>query len=257
MPDVLFAHPRWDYQSYADYKHLVELSGFKSCYMDEMDLESDNTYIFSTPDTHWHHGWNKPRARIIGFIFEWYLDVDYRRIPGVELWSADKWYAERIGAKYVPMGSHPALNPNPDNDYEKRYDVATLWAQSGNRYHAEDLMQRMGMTRAPNGWGDERHAILSQSRMMVAVHQYPEACTVAPQRWALAAAYKLPVISERLADAGILERVTIQTDLESIGFVAASWLEAGNLGKLAAKGQALHNLLCHEYTFRIGVEKAL
>lgn len=257
MSEVLFARPRWDYQSYSDYWRLIELSGYPLIFIDEIDPQSDNTYIFSQPPTDWHHGWNNPRARIIYWAIEWYLDVDYRSIPGVELWSADKWYADRIGAKYVPMGSHPALNPHADEFHEKRYDVATLWAASSTRYHAEDLLNRMGVRRAPNGWGDERHNILSQSRMMVAVHQYPEAQTVAPQRWALAAAYKLPVVSETLADAGMLDRVTIQTDLENIGFVAASWIEPGNLGKLAQKGQALHNLLCHEYTFRKGIEAAL
>lgn len=257
MVDVIFARPRWDYQSYSDLWRLIELSGFPLIYMDEMDLQSDNTYIFSQPPTDWHHGWDNPRARIIYWAIEWYLDVDYQVIPGVELWSADKWYADRISAKYVPMGSHPALNPHPDDTTEKLYDVATLWAGSYNRYHADDLIKQQGLNIAPNGWGDERHRILSQSRMMVAVHQYPEAKTVAPQRWALAAAYKLPILSETLTDAGLVDSVTLQTDLENIGFVAASWIEPQNLGKLAAKGRELHRLLCHEYTFRKGIEAAL
>src|SRR4051812_7712427 len=102
MVEPIFAHPRWDYQSYADYKKLIDLSGFKSCYMDEMDLESDNTYIFSTPDTHWMGGWPDAKCRIIYYCFEWYLDCDYSSIPNVETWTTDKSWAERIGAKYVP-----------------------------------------------------------------------------------------------------------------------------------------------------------
>lgn len=263
MSNVIFAHPRWDYQSYSDYKRLVELSGYQSCYMDEMDLQSDNTYIFSTPDTYWLNGFPDAKARLINYCFEWYLDVDYSAIPNVEIWCTDKHWSERIDAKYVPMGSHADLNPRPQENCEKVYDVCTLWAKSSGRYHAEDLMNRVNLTCAPNGWGDERHRILSQSRMMVCVHQMrdenmkPVAPTAAPQRWALAAAYKLPIVSETLADAGMLADVTIQTDLESVGEVAASWKRTENAGKLRAKGDALHRLLCHDYTFRKGIESNL
>lgn len=224
--------------------------------MDEMDLQSDNTYIFSTPDTHWHHGWPEAKCRIIYYCFEWYLDVDYSKIP-VEIWCTDKSWSTRIGAKYVPMGSHRDLNPQPDERCEKAYDVATLWAPSHPRYHAEDLLQRASLTRAPNAWGDERHRVLSQSRMMVAVHQNHDVQTVAPQRWALAAAYRLPVISETLADAGLLGDVTITCDLEDVGEVAASWKRPENAGKLRSRGDALYELLCEKYTFRNGIESAL
>lgn len=257
MSDVIFARPRWDYQSYADYWRLIQLAGYPLTFIDEIDANSDNTYIFSQPPTDWHHGWQNPRARVIYYAIEWYLDVDYRAIPGVELWSADKWYAERIGAKYVPMGSHRDLNPQPDERCEKVYDVATLWAGSYPRYHAEDLIARYMLTRAPNAWGEERHRVLSQSRMMVAVHQNHDVQTVAPQRWALAAAYRLPVVSETLADAGIVGDVTITCDLESIGEVAASWKRQENASKLRAKGDALYELLCERWTFRKGIEAAL
>jgi len=257
VDSVVFARPRWDYQSYSDLWQLVKLSGYPLIYIDEMDFESDNTYIFSTPATDWWHGWPNAKCRIIYLNIEWYLDAEYENIPCVETWSTDAWYAKLKKVRYVPMGSHPALNPHPDDTPEKTYDVATLWAGSYNRYHAEDLIERSHLTRAPNGWGEERHRILSQSRVMTAVHQYPEARTIAPQRWALAAAYKLPIISERLEDAGMLDTVTIQCDLEDIGIVAASWKEPANLGKLAAKGRSLYGLLCEQYTFRVGIERAL
>lgn len=254
---VIFAHPRWNYGSYTDYKRLIDLSGYPSCYMDEMDLQSDNTYIFSTPATDWHHGWPEAKCRIIYYCIEWYLDVDYSVIPGVEVWSADKWYADLKNLRYVPMGSHPALNPNPRETVDKIYDVCTLWAGSYTRYHAEDLLQREGLQRAPNGWDEARHTILSKSRSMVVVHQNPQAPTVAPQRWAMAAAYKLPVISETLGNAGIFEDVTVQANLEDIGVIAANRLKPANVGKLIEMGKALHNLLCYEYTFQKGIEAAL
>lgn len=257
MSQVIFARPRWDYQSYSDLWRLIELSGYPLIFIDEIDPQSDNTYIFSQPPTDWSHGWPNAKARIIYHAIEWYLDVDYSNVPCVEMWSADKWYADRIGARYVPMGSHRDLNPRPQEASDKQYDVCTLWAGSYPRYHAEDLLQRESVIRAPNGWGDERHKILSQSRMMVCVHQYPEAKTLAPQRWALAAAYKLPIVSETLADAGMLADVTIQCDLEDIGAVASSWRRTENAGRLRERGEVLYQLLCEEYTFRIGIERAL
>lgn len=257
MSNVIFCRPRWEYGSYSDIWQLVKLSGYPLIFIDEMDVHSDNCYIFTTPATDWWHGWPNAHARIIYLNIEWYLDADYSNIPCVETWTTDKWYADLKNLRYVPMGSHRDLNPHPLDTVDKVYDVCTLWAGSYNRYHAEDLIQRVGLTRAPNGWGEDRHRILAQSRMMVAVHQNPQAQTVAPQRWALAAAYKLPVISETLADAGILGDVTIQTDLESIGEVAASWKRMENIGKLKAKGECLHKLLCEEYTFRKGIESAL
>jgi len=263
--EIVFAHPRVNYGSYADYRKLVELSGYPACYMDEMDLQSDNTYIFSTPDTYWLHGWPDAKCRIIYYCIEWYFDIDYSTIPCVEVWCADKYWAERIGAQYVPMGSHPALNLHPDDMQEKRYDVCTLWAGSYNRYNAEGYLIEHNLTHSPLDWGgerqgihgEERYNLLSQSRMMIAAHQNPEARTLAPQRWALAAAYKLPIVSERLEDAGMLDEVTIQCDLENIGAVAANWKEPANAGKLAAKGRALYELLCEQWTFRKGIETNL
>lgn len=257
MGSVIFARPRWEYQSYSDFWRLVELSGYPLIFIDDIDPQSDNCYIFSTPATDWFHGWQNPRARIINYNIEWYLDVDYSVIPGVEIWSPDKAYAERIGAQYVPLGSHVDLNPTPSEKPEKKYDVITLWAASYRRYTGYDMLQRFGVQRAPDGWGEDRHRNFLQSRAMCIVHQNEDAHYVAAQRWALAAAYKLPIISECVEDKGVMADSTIWTDLQSIGEVAASWMRPENRTKLIAKGEALHQLLCHDLTFRKSVEKAL
>jgi len=257
MGEVIFARPRWEYGSYSDLWKLVELSGYPLIYSDQMDLDSDNCYIFSTPATDWHHGWAGAHARIIYYSIEWYTDVDYSAIPGVEVWSADKAYAARIGAKYVPMGSHVGLNMNPTEKLEKCYDTITLWAASYRRYHGYDMLQQSHVTRAPDGWGTDRHENLLRARSLCLVHQNDNAAYVAPQRWALAAAYRLPVISEHVQDAGELAEHTIWTDLEGIGVVTSSWMRMENRGKLIAKGEALHQKLCHDMPFRASIERAL
>lgn len=259
MSGVVFARPRWEYDSYRDFWRLVELSGYPIIYLDEMDVESDRCYIFSTPSTDWYHGWQNPRARLIYYNIEYYLDINYASIPGVEVWSADKWFARRNGSRYVPMGSHRELNCHPDDlKTDKVYDIVTLWAASSRRYTAIDLLQQQGLKVAPNGWGEDRHRILSQSRAMYIVHQRDDAPAVAPQRWALAAAYHLPVITEQLADSGLFgSRYRLSEKFINLAGLAATMLRPEVNGALQAYGEALYHLLCEERPFRRAVEAAL
>lgn len=262
MPDIIFARPRHTYESYSDFWRLVELSGFPIIYMDEIDADSDHVYIFSTPATHWHdgverHGWENPRARIIYYNIEWYMDVDYSSIPGVEVWNADKWHAEQTHTRYVPMGGHSGLRLEDGLDWEKKYDVATLFAPSYRRYAALDQLMTHGVHIAPNGWGQVRHESLSQSRAMIQVHQ-KDLPTIAPQRWALAAAYRLPMITETLADSGMFTaNYRLMCDLEHLGAFVSTWLAPENRSLLADYGHCLHQLLCEHYTFRKGIEAHL
>lgn len=274
MPDIIFARPRHTYDSYGDFWRLVELSGYPVIHIDEIDAQSDNLYIFTTPATHWwdgteRRGWPDAKARIVYWNVEWYMDVDYSVIPGVEAWAADAWYAERIGARYVPIGSHPGLNLADDTDtaFEKKYDVVTLWADCERRYYARARLMENSISIAPNGWGDVRHEILSQSRAMVCVHQQAfdntqavntPIATVAPQRWCLAAAYRLPMITETLFDPGIFTATTrLMCDLQHIGSFMRTWLAPENARLLADYGHSLHQLLCQRYTFRHGIEGAV
>lgn len=263
MPDPIFARPRHTYESYSDFWRLVELSGFSIIYIDEIDADSDNVYIFTTPATHWHdgverRGWQDARARIIYYNLEWYADVDYGVIPGVELWSPDKWWAEQTGMRYVPMGSHPGLRFEDGLDWAKKYDVATLWAPSYRRYDAQAQLIANAVNVAPNGWGQARHEALVQSKAMVQVHQKDGLLTVAPQRWALAAAYHLPMITETLTDSGIFTPTyRLMCDLSHIGEFTRTWLAPENARELENFGHSLHHLLCERYTFRKGIEDAL
>jgi hypothetical protein len=261
MPSVIFARPRHEYGSYKDYFKLVELSGYPIIYKDEIDSDSDNTYILSTPDTYWHdgterHGWPGAKARIIYYSLEWYTDVDYASIPGLaETWSPDKWFAERHGMRYVPMGGHEGLKLHPTPQNGKVYDAATLFAPCYRRYYAMGQFKNEGVTVAPNGWDEERHRILMQSYCMVQVHQHDNLPVVAPQRWVLAAAYELPMITETLGDCGIFgQSYRLMSDLDHMGEFVRMWTRDGNEQRLADFGFALHGLLCRDYTFRKAIE---
>lgn len=260
MPDIIFARSRDNYDSYSDLWKLVTLSGYPLIYMDEIDPDSDNVYIFSTPQTHWHtgverNGWPGAHARIIYWNIEWYPDVTYNNIPGVEIWSADKWHADKIGAKYVPMGSHPELPDLPVEDCPKVYDVAMLSYYTNRRLETKLWLEQGNISLAPNAWGLERHSILQQSAIMLHIHQHDYAFTVAPQRWALAAAYRMPLVTEHVSDSGIFgQSHVMQCDRPHLATFVRMW--RGD-HRLIDYGNALHQLLCVEHTFKRCVEAAL
>lgn len=263
MPDIIFARPDHNYQSYTDLWRIVELSGFPIITIGDIDPQSDNCYIFSTPATAWHdglerRGWPDAKARIIYYNLEWYLDVDYTAIPGVETWSTDAWYAARTNTRYVPLGSHPGLKLHDDSPNGRVYDVATLFAPSFHRYEALAQFAQHGIGQAPNGWGEERHLILQRSRAMCHVHQWADRLTCAPQRFALAAAYRLPLITETLADEGIFGKsYKLMCDLSHLGEFIKMWMKPENAQALEDYGHSLHQLLCEEMSFRKVVEAAL
>lgn len=260
MANIIFARPDHFYDSYQDYWRIVELSGFPIITIGDIDPDSDNVYIFSTPATHWHdgterHGWPGARARIIYYNIEWYTDVDYKGIPGVEVWSADKWHADKIGAKYVLFGSHPDLPTAPLQDCPATFDYATLMYAWGRRDTALHHMREAGVRLTPNAWGQERHDLIQQSKGFVHVHQWDYAPTVAPQRFALAAAYRKPVVSELVADKGLMSEVQgLWCDYEYLPTFAKLWKDDNRLSDL---GAALHYLLVEKYPFRRCIENAL
>jgi hypothetical protein len=261
MANIIFAQPRHVYQSYSDYWRLVELAGYPIVYLDEMDLQSDNCYIFSTPSTFWHDGvegcgFEGARARLIYNCLEFYLDVDYPSIPGVEVWTPDAWYAKFARIRYVPMGSDVALNLLPDARPSPRY-VATLWAESGHRYTAYGSMVNAGLKMGLGGWGEARHQNLLSAAVMVHAHQWVDRPTIAPQRWALAAAYHLPLITEYLGDAGIFNGLVLETSAEAMGFFVREHLQPVQRGLMNKYADRLHEQMCVKMPFKKGIEAAV
>lgn len=271
MSNVIFVKTRTmlqpnTYDGYKDYFRLAELSGYASCFVNEIDPSSDNTYIITPLNGEWNHGWaEKPRAQIILHDLEWRLrESDYKwdesaleTPPGVaRVWASDKWYAERIGAEYVPLGSHPGLVEDAYLN-EGGYDVAMLAYLSGRRQHAAgQLRDKHGLTLAPNAWNPERDAILKGTTAMVHVHQHDKVATIAPLRFALAAAYKLPLISERVEDADLFKDVVLFAEYGALPEYAAALVRYHAL-TLTEYGNALHDKLCVSNTFKSFVDTAL
>jgi len=267
MPDPIFCRTRHVYSSYVDFWHLVELSGFPCIYVDQIDPHSDNVYIFTPLNGENQDGWNNPKAQIILWDLEWRLDLNNGAdgvgvsVPGVErIWASDAWYAEAIGAEYVPLGSHPGLAEGyTENSNGKTFDAAVM-AYLGP-YRRNNMVNRLrdaGVVIAPNGWAQERHDILRASRSMLHIHQHDGIQTVAPQRWALTAAYELPLISETVIDGGIFGYDhMLLTDYANMERFVPMWVRRNETQVLEDYGRALYQLLCVERTFRKCVEAAL
>lgn len=263
---IIFARPSWAAGSYRDFWRLVELAGYPIIDMADMDFESDNCYIFSTHDTHWYHGWPDAKCRIIYWDIEHYPDVDLRSVPNVEVWTSDAAYAKCKHIKHVPMGSDVRLAgyENGDGWYystkqqQKLYDTTLLSYMTYRRQCIAGDLVRAGVRFAPKqqGYtGQERDMLLRQSRSMTYVHQRDEYQAIAPQRWALAAAYSLPIISETIADAAPFGYShLLMSSYEHLAEFATMWLTRNDSHILENYGRALHSLLCHEMTFAKVIE---
>ena len=263
MSSVYFVQTRTVYDGYKDYFRLAELSGYPVIYLDEMDIESDNVYIFTPLNGENNHGWKDPRATIILHDLEWRLkesdyawpESDLTIPPGVSrVWASDKWYAEKIGAQYVPLGSHPGL-AGPATT-EETFDVAPLSYRTGRRNAAFGAMIERGLTIAPNAWGDERDALLKASSCVVHVHQHERVPTVAPLRYAIAAAWHKPLISESVYDRGIFGDCVLYADFDALpDYTTLMVRRYPEL--LQAKADELHDTLCISSSFKSFIEKAL
>ncbi len=261
MSQAIFCKTRYQdigYHSYNDMWNMVAWAGYPVIYVDQIDAQSDNTYIVTPLNDEWLHGWQSPKARIIHYELEWRWDwrADVNEPPGVaEVWAADKWYAEKIGARYVPMGGDSRLNEiGSQFPTTKVFDVALLSYQTHRRQVVTKSLLDEGLRLAPidNLWGNRRSANLMQSRLMVHVHQNDNTPGIAPLRWCLAAAHKLPLITEIVNDGGIFKPGTMmQSEYQYMAGFTNAMLKSNLLDEYAI---TLHELLCNEYTFAKGIE---
>lgn len=259
MTNPIFAYPRHNYESYRDFKRIVELSGYETCFVDEIDAyDLSKCYIITPLNGEWEAGWPDAKARLIHYDLEWRHSADYPMIPGVyETWAADPWYAMHIGARFVLLGSHPGLNLNPaDRDDHFDYDVAFLaYMGPWRRQIVEGMFVNRRFALAPNGWGEERHRILSKTRLMVQIHQWDEFACIAPQRFAIAAAYKLPLLSEAVNCE--IKEIADGVKYAEYGHLSESAHDLLDSGGVWYLGEKLYQALCVEHTFRREVEAAL
>jgi hypothetical protein len=258
MNSVIFARTRYVYDSYIEFWKLVKLSNFPICYVDEIDWkDKDKTYIVTPVNGEWNNGWEGAKARIILWDLEW--REERPNIPGVsEVWASDVWYANHIEARYVLLGSHPGLCLNNPNEYVKDYDVIWFAYMTWRRSVVHTELEKYGM-RMPQEYlpRPEQHQAMLRSRLCVHVHQHEHVRTIAPQRWAMCAAYRLPILSENVIEPGSLVDDTFWADYRYISEFAHLILSGKYANELKDSAHALYSRLCERNTFRTCVEGAL
>lgn len=261
--DVIFARTRHHYESYTDFWELVRLSGFPTCFVDEIDVSIPTLFVL----TPWNgevspHLRNELHKQDIGRIAWWCLErFDAMSVPYQnaldeayelvdEMWVSDRWISTLDSRlRYVRLGSHPELGTVPS---EPRYDFTHQSYAWGRRQSMYERLKSTGLREGRSCWGADRHDVLRQSRLLLNLQQYPDQVT-APLRFAIAAAYHLPVVSETIQDADPVENIIRCSDYDSIPQTVKDALADGMRGP----AEELHGKLCEELTFRKCIEAAL
>lgn len=276
--NIVFARPRHPYQSYSDFHRLVELAEFETCLIEQIEFSRDAVYIVCPAN--WElvqrlfpSDKHKRGARVVFWNLERPDSGPYElsQIEGTvnntnstreifahvdAVWVSDRHFASRDAKlTYVPLGSDRRLAEGFPPYIGRLHEVAILACSNSRRapvYRA--LEERLRV--APNSaWGEERDRLLRASASMVYVHQ-TELPIGAPLRFALAAAYKLPLICESMADPYPLRegRDFLSCKLSEMPAKVEDWLCGA---KLPLIGENLYHTLCLEFPFRRCVEEAV
>lgn len=216
-------------ESYQDLYHMIELSGYKTCLLNEVDFQSDNTYICTFKDglaesTFSSKEAKERKCRVILWQLEW---AEWRN--GVlefpawehnefnvlwmfdwcdEIWVSDLYFFEMIRrfnprsrdkTRFIVLGGHPDFGKKDDVEYEPLYDFCHYMYLTGPRGHKFQILQDIGFKMAPNCWGKDREHGLLHSRWGLNLHQNPFP-VITPQRFMLFASYKLPIVTDYCAN---------------------------------------------------------
>lgn len=265
---IILCRSRHQYDSYIDFWRLVAVSGFEVIYVDEMDLTQEAVYVF-TP----FNGESKPailaareragaalRGKVVWWNLErpdtgdWSLLADVRSYVD-DIWVSDHGYAAKFDMRFVMIGSHPDLGAALER---KEYDVCTLAYLWGRRQAVANQLVERDLTVAPQAWKPaEKNEVVGRSRLMLNMHQYPTALIIAPIRFAVAAAYQLPLLTESVDDAEPLVdgKHFVQAPYEQLVDKTVEMVRA--IGAYRYLGGHLYNLLCIEQPFASHLHNAI
>jgi len=261
---IIFAKTRHIYDSYSDFWKLVELSKFPTCFIDEIDISLENTYIFTPINGEYGHhiiaqknnASKVKRAKLVWWNLERQLLIDNASLIDIvdDIWVSDRYYATLNNKfKFVILGSHPNLRLNQDI-LPKIYDYCHISYITGRRGPFYQMASQRGLKGSPAGWGEERDIAIRSSKILINIHQ-DDAEIAEPLRFAVCAAYSLPIISETIKDPYPLidsDNIIMANYYDMINKVMANYNS-----DLTNMGNSLYDKLCVENTFKISVEKGL
>lgn len=272
--EIVFAKTRYFYDSYRDFWKLVELSEYPVVYVDEIDHRAKNTTYIACPFNGEFHGlgnhkegrkskillWNLERPSASGGVEDYKKHLQEHISNGYidQVIVSDTTLADQTGFTYVPVGSHEGLG---EPGGMKSFAYVHLMCYSNRRGFLFDgdpnkpKLSYAGTPIAPNGWGEERHQSLQKSWMMLNIHQDDDRY-LEPLRFALAAAYALPILSENLyADPFPYQNGTIQFPMDQVGYAMT---KAFGMRKHQAHiGMQMRDFVLMYHTFRGCIERFL
>jgi hypothetical protein len=193
------------YPSYDVLWSLVRLSGFETIEQNEVNDDIDDVLVFPINSGNAHAMANrKRRFKAVLLQLERPAGAFADLVPAFwdEVLIADRWLALQTKllhpcVKFMPIGGHPDLCIEPSAD--KQYDFAVFSYLWGKREHRVKQLQSQGYTVAPNAWGDERAALMSQCRRGLCLHQ-DNLSIIEPLRMTMFACAKLPLVCDPSAD---------------------------------------------------------
>ena len=210
--NIIFVRTRHTYESYRDFWKLVELSGFPTIYTDELDVSKPGVYITSPMNGEWRPHidnqsgkprnahlilWNLERpsgsSGTVGQYAESNRELIYRRHVD-EVWVSDRRLADETMMRFVVLGSDEGLG---ETSAIKKYSFCHMSYEVPRRTHvfkhfSPDVI-------GPNCWPPDRDKILKESKFALNIHQDVHPFQE-PLRFALFAAYGLPIVSEDIYD---------------------------------------------------------
>lgn len=187
------------YPAYADLWRLIRLAGFDVCEPGEIDLGSDETYVFYINDQTAKSFLDRPRkCRLILWHLERFV---FAPLGYDEVWVSDRWMHRTINkpyCRYVPVGGDSRLMTLPKA--EPKWDFVHMASLNQARSETIDELKQKGYSIAPVSWGTPRDTILSQSRMGLLLHQ-DATPIIEPLRYTLFACWQLPLVRVPTEDA--------------------------------------------------------
>ena len=263
--DIVFAKTRYHYDSYTDFWTLVELSQFETCYVDEIDISKPRVYIVCPMngeyDPHLNNQVGKPHnAHLIHWCLErpsgsggiYYYsksnrDRIYNRILD-DVWVSDRAMAAETMLHFVVCGSDYGLG---EPDKNKIYDLCHMSYATDRRQRVYNNFDPkvIGPNRWPWDTNPSRDYVLRHSRFALNIHQdqYP---FQEPLRWALFAAYGLPMLTEEIKDAYPWhEEVCVFNPYDGIQSRMRQMLD-DNYTRWWEMGLRAREMMCGEFNFR-------
>jgi len=266
---VTFVRTRYVYDSYTDFWKLVELSGFPTIYVDELDASQPGVFIVAPMNGEWRPHidnqagkprnahlimWNLERpsgsAGSVGQYAQANRDLIYKRHVD-EVWVSDRRLAAETELRFVVLGSDEGLGEPSER---KKYQFVHMSYETPRRQTIYKQFKPEAV--APNCWPPERDEVLKLSKFALNVHQDSHPFQE-PLRFALFAAYGLPIVSETIYDSyPWSEEFMVYAHYDGLVGKMRQVLN-NDYERWREMGLAARERMCGEFRFKDMVERAV